>query len=107
MQRTLVNGKPLIELQLTGDIIDVDELESMLPTSKDGGHATKTAVASLIDIPILPMGINMADADITVRIKRIASSSPLVVRDLAFDGHIRDGMMSASPFEANVGGERV
>ena len=45
----------------------------------------------------------MADADITVRIKRITSSSPLVVRDLGFDGHIRDGMMSASPFEAQVG----
>ena len=104
VQRSLVNRKPLIKLQLTADIIDVDELGSMLPVSKDGGGpAKKTAVASLIDIPILPMGINMADADITVRIKRITSTSPLVVRDLGFDGHIRDGMMSASPFEANVG----
>jgi len=103
VQRTLDNGKPLIKLQLTGDLVDIDELEAMLPTSKDSGHATNTAVASLIDIPILPTGINMADADITVRIKRISSTSPLVVRDLAFDGHIRDGMMSASPFEANVG----
>lgn len=104
VQRSLVNGKPLLKLQLTGDIIDVDELGSMLPASKDSGvPAKRTAVASLIDIPILPMGINMADADITVRIKRITSTSPLAVRDLAFDGQIRGGMMSASPFEANVG----
>ena len=104
VQRNLVNGKPLIKLQLTGDIIDIDELESMLPTSSDSGTAAKnTAVSSLINIPILPIGINMADADITVRIKHITSSSPLVVHDLAFDGNIRDGMMSASPFEAYVG----
>ncbi|OIR09585.1 putative assembly protein [mine drainage metagenome] len=102
--RTFGEGRSLIKFQLTGDLVDVDELESMLPESSENAHTTTTAATNLIDLPILPKGINLADADITVRIKRITSSSPLEVRNLSFDGRIRDGMMPASPFEANVDG---
>lgn len=102
MLRTLHNGKQLIQFQLTSDLIDVDEIESLLPEPKQKAPATNSAATNLIDIPILPQGINLADADIVVRLKRIASKSPLLVRDVNFDGHIRDGMMSASPFSANI-----
>ena len=106
--RTFENSKSLIIFNLTGDIIDVDELQSLLPEPKKENQAkenyavAKPATAAMIDIPILPNGINLADADIVVRIKRIASTSPFAVRDLRFDGRIRDGTMSASPFAANV-----
>jgi|WetSurMetagenome_2_1015567.scaffolds.fasta_scaffold01790_6 AsmA family protein len=102
--RTFGEGRSLIKFQLTGDLVDVDELESMLPESSENAHTTTSAATNLIDLPILPKGVNLADADITVRIKRITSSSPLEVRNLSFDGRIRDGMMPASPFEANVDG---
>lgn len=102
--RTVGEGRPLIKFRLTGDLVDVDELESMLPESKGNARQTKTAATNLIDLPILPKGINLADADITVRIKRITSSSPVEMHNLNFDGRIRDGMMPTSPFEANVDG---
>ena len=102
--RTFGEGRSLIKFQLTGDLVDVDELESMLPERNESAHATASAATNLVDLPILPKGINLADADITVRIKRITSSSPLEIRNLGFDGRIRDGMMPTSPFEANVDG---
>ena len=102
MLRALEEGKPLIKFKLTGDLIDVEELHSLLPDSNKKASTGTPIAANIIDIPILPNRINLADADVIVRIKRIASNSPLVVRDLSFDGRLRDGMMSASPFAANV-----
>jgi uncharacterized protein involved in outer membrane biogenesis len=102
--QTHENKKSLIKLQLSSELVDVDELESLLPVNREKTPATSPAAVSLIDIPILPQGINLADADIVVRLKHIANKSPLNVRDLSFDGHIRDGMMSASPFAANIAG---
>jgi len=99
---TSENGKPLIKLQLTGDLIDADQLRSLLPKAKKTAPAATLSAKNMIDIPILPTGINLVDADIMVRIKRIASASPLAVQDVHFDGRIRDGMMYASPFAANV-----
>jgi hypothetical protein len=149
LQRSLEAGQPLIALQLSGELIDVQELQTLLPekpapkdtapgdtaldakapdaaTSTGTDKATDKATAKttaksmpraapaapptapaatkFIDIPILPESINLAQADIALHIARIADGSALNVRDLRFDGHIRDGMMSASPFSANVAG---
>lgn len=101
--RSTDRGKSLTQLQLTGDLIDADELQSLLPEKdQQASVAAMPASSSMIDIPILPNGISLADADIEVRIKRIKTSSPFAVRDMRFDGHIRDGMLYASPFAANV-----
>ena len=101
--RTTNNHNNLIILNLTGDLIDADELQSLLPeTNQDQPATQQSPASSMIDIPILPKGISLADADIVVRIKRIASSSPFALRDLRFDGRIREGMMYASPFSAKV-----
>ena len=101
---TFDSGTSLIKLQLTGELIDVEELESLLPVAGEKTPAKNPVAVNMVDIPILPQGISLADADIVVRLKRIASKSPLTVREINFDGHIRDGMMSASPFSANVAG---
>ncbi len=103
MLRSFELGNSLIKFKLAGDLIDVDELQSLLPESKlvNDAEPAQSAVA-MFDIPILPNGISLADADIEVSIKRIASASPFAVRDLRFDGRIRDGMMATSPFSANV-----
>jgi uncharacterized protein involved in outer membrane biogenesis len=104
--QTSENGKPLIKVRLTGDLIDVEQLQSLLPEKDPAApapaKAAAPAAANLIDIPILPTGVNLAEADILVRIKRVVSASPLEVRDLHFDGHMREGMMAASPFAVNV-----
>jgi hypothetical protein len=80
----------------------VQELQTLLPEKQVNAQSATQAAANMIDIPILPQGVSLAEADIEVRIKRISTGSPFAVRDLHFDGRIRDGMMSASPFSVNV-----
>jgi uncharacterized protein involved in outer membrane biogenesis len=99
---TFYKDKSLTKLQLKSEFIDLDELQSLLPEPRENKPAATRTSTKMIDIPILPQAVSLADADIAVGIKRIASSSPISVRDLHFDGRIRDGMMSASPFSANV-----
>ena len=101
--RIVENGKPLVKLQLGSELIDMVELQTLLPEAPTKAPAKHEPVsASMIDIPILPQGISLADADIVVRLKHIRTATPFAVRDVRFDGRIRDGMMSASPFAANV-----
>ncbi len=103
LQRTLDGkGKALISLKLAAGLIDADQLQALLPESKPAKPSSAPAAQNLIDIPVLPGGINLADADIVVRVQRVASKSPIALRDIRFDGRIRDGMMFASPFAANV-----
>lgn len=103
VMRTTEQGKSLIKLQLLGDLIDLDELQTLQPAAKaQPAVANPTTAVNMIDIPILPNSISLADADLVVRIKHMASQSPFVVRNLRFDGRIRDGMMSESPFAANI-----
>lgn len=102
VKRTLEQGKALLSVQLASPMIDVAELEALLPQSEKKSPSSTPSAAALLDIPILPNGISLADADIEVRLKRISSASPLTLRDLSFDGRIRNGMMSASPFAANI-----
>jgi hypothetical protein len=101
-QRLLKNNKQLIKLTINGSLIDVEQLQALLPESADKAPTAKPAAVNMIDIPILPSGISLADADIAVRIQRIANSSPLAVSEMRFDGNIRDGMMNASPFAVHV-----
>jgi len=100
--QTLNNGRSLITLKLSGEMLDVDQLQKLLPEATKQTPSETSLAVNMIDIPILPSGISLADADISVSVKRITSSSALVVRDVRFDGHIRDGMMPISPFSANV-----
>src|SRR5512135_970361 len=57
LQRTYADRKWLTRLHLTGDLIDLAELQSLLP---EAGNRTAPAAASqavnLVDIPILPNG---------------------------------------------------
>jgi uncharacterized protein involved in outer membrane biogenesis len=102
-QQTGGQSKPLVTLQLNSELLDADELQALLPEKQAAAPSRAApAASSMIDIPILPHGINLADADIRVRIAQIKTSSPFVVHDLSFDGRIRDGMMNASPFAARV-----
>ena len=102
VRRTVEAGKPLLTLNLTADLIDAQELQGLMAEKAANHPAATSAAADLIDIPILPVGISLADADIAVRVKRIASTPLLTMRDLRFDGNIRNGMMNASPFSASV-----
>jgi AsmA family protein len=98
LARTMVDGKALLKVQLGAEQIDVRELESLIPKSEKKKTEPERPV---MDIPLLPQGIDLTDADIVVKIKRFADT-PVEVRDVSFDGRIRDGYMHPSPFAANV-----
>lgn len=102
IKRTFAQGRALLTVQLSSPMIDVAELEALLPQKEKKPSTAAAPAGAMLDIPILPNGISLADADIEVRLKRINSASPLVLRDISFDGRIRNGMMSASPFAANI-----
>jgi uncharacterized protein involved in outer membrane biogenesis len=96
--RAIADGKPLLKVQLGAEQIDVRELESLIPQSDKKKTDSERPV---VDIPLLPQGIDLTDADIAVKIKRF-SGMPVEVRDVSFDGRIREGYMHPSPFAANV-----
>lgn len=102
VMRTFEHGRSLIKLQLSGALLDVEQLQSLLPEARNNSPAPASAAINMMDIPILPRGISLADADISVSLKRITSATPFSVRDIHFTGQIRNGMMPISPFSANV-----
>ncbi len=107
---------PRIEARLNVDRLDVEELESMLPPKTSGSTANAQATATpagpdddleiganTLDIPILPKGIDLTDADIEVRVRQVGRP-PAEVTDASFIGRIRGGRMEASPFAAKIAG---
>jgi len=95
-EQTGIGARPLLKVRLAAEQIDVAQLESLLPKTQK-----KETSGPVLNIPILPHGIDLTDADVEVRLKRFLGS-PLEVRDVSFDGHIRDGFMYPSPFAVNV-----
>ncbi len=105
LARERTGARRLTRLKLVAEPIDVAELESMLPGA--GARAPRKTTrrgagsGATLDIPILPQGVSLADADIDVRVKRVAGA-PLDVDDVAFDGRIREGAMQPSRFAARI-----
>ena len=91
-----IGTQPHLKVRLAAEQIDVAELESLLPKTQQ-----KKSSGPVLNVPILPQGIDLSDADVEVRLKRFLGS-PLEVRDVSFDGRIRDGYMHPSPFAVNV-----
>jgi uncharacterized protein involved in outer membrane biogenesis len=98
LSRTIVDGTSLLKLRLDSEQIDIAQLESMLPKSQKPKTASERPA---LDIPLLPQEIDLSDADVSVNIKRIAGTA-VQVRDVSFDGRIREGYMHPSPFSVNV-----
>ncbi len=94
----VARGQPLVQAQLAIQNLDVQELEAMLPPPDP--NAPKTA---MIDLPILPKGIDLFDANVDVQVKRI-EVQPAPVTDVSFSGRIREGRMWPSPFSAKTAG---
>jgi uncharacterized protein involved in outer membrane biogenesis len=103
LARVLDGGRPLVRARLDVEQVDVDELEGMLPPPKPAPPADAAKGAATLDIPILPRGIDLTDADIEVRVRQ-AGSAPRDLRDATFNGRIREGRMWPSPFAAKVAG---
>lgn len=100
--RTNIARRPLIQAKLDVPELDVAELESMLPP-KRAAPAKAATGSNTLDLPILPKGIDLSDADVEVRVKHIGMQ-PADVSNASFVGRIREGSMQASPFAATIAG---
>ncbi len=101
LARTVVAGKPLVQVRLDAAAIDVAELQSLLPNTPPKPRKEPVAERPVLEIPILPKGIDLGDADATIRVRRV-TGTPLEPRDILFDGRVRDGAMQPSAFSATI-----
>ena len=106
--RVGIGRQPLIQAKLDVRELDVGELEGMRPQKSATPAKTQASVpaaagSNTLDVPILPKGIDLTDADIEVRVKRVAMQLADVT-DASFVGRIRGGKMDASPFGATIAG---
>lgn len=99
--RTTIEGQPLVQVNLDAGLIDVAELRSLLPPPAPKPAAASAPERPVLDIPVLPQGIDLGDADVTIRVRKV-TGTPLEPRDIAFDGRVRDGAMQPSAFGAVI-----
>lgn len=91
-------GRAVLRARVDVTRIDSAELDSLRPVAV---KSEKSKQGPVLDIPILPQQIVLSDADISVHVGSI-DGVKLKVRDLSFDGRIREGFMQTSPFHANL-----
>lgn len=100
MQRSVVGGRPIVVAAVRSPLIDLPELESLRPPAD--GAATPARRGSL-DVPILPYGIEIADADIGLGFERVILGRVEMV-DFGFGARVREGRLPPSPFGARLAG---
>ncbi|MET0680765.1 MAG: hypothetical protein ABWZ41_07135, partial [Burkholderiales bacterium] len=96
--RTGIGKQPIIVAAVRSPLVDVPELESLFPAGAPRGQAAGT-----IEVPILPHGIDLADADIGVGLERVVFARG----DLTNGGvalRLRGGRMEPSVFGAAFAG---
>lgn len=92
------DGHAMLRARVDVTRIDSAELDSLRPPAV---KSEKSSEGPTLDIPILPQQIVLSDADVSVHVAAV-DGIKLAVRDLRFDGRIRDGFMQTSPFHANL-----
>ena len=95
--RTGIGGKPIIVAAVRSPLIDVPELETLR------AQASAPAATGTIDVPILPHGIDLADADIGLGLERVVLGRAELA-DVGFGARLRDGRLAPSPFAAMFAG---
>jgi len=101
--RVGIEKKPLVQARLDVENFDVDELTGMLAPAAPKPVAVPTSSGATLDLPILPKGIDLSDADFAVTVKRV-DMQPAAATDMSFSGRIREGHMDPSPFAATYAG---
>jgi hypothetical protein len=88
-------GRALVKSSLYAELLAPAELRSVAaPTARR---------ATLLEIPILPESLDFADSDLELRVKRV-DGLPIEIADIAFQGRMRGGEITPSPFSLHVEG---
>ena len=101
--RSGLKQRPLLTLNIEGQQIDSNELRQLIPDAEPTKDisANKKQSNFNLNIPILPKGLDLSDADIRTNIKQINGPS-IIVKNVEFNARIRDGYMNTSPFLATI-----
>lgn len=91
-------GRAVLRARVDVTRINSTELDSLRPVALKPEKSTQGPV---LDIPILPQQLVLSDADLSVHVASV-DGVKIKVRDLSFEGRIRDGFMQTSPFHANL-----
>ena len=101
------DNKDLLSVQLQAEVIDLPEITQIFASeAKQPGPASNTVnkvddVVTL-DLPILPKGVVLPNADIDIDIKQFRLDS-FDIQNIAIDGELRDGKLKPSPFSMQLG----
>jgi uncharacterized protein involved in outer membrane biogenesis len=98
--RTVRNGRPLTVASIRGELIDIDELATLGGTRTREGPRTR---AAMLDLDVLPEGIDLADADVDAELDRVRSGR-LEIEALRVRASMRDGRLQRSPVAAAFAG---
>ena len=99
--------RPLARLRLDLPEVDLAQLQTFVPPAGPAPAAptppTSTPSRTLLELPILPRGIDLGDTDFALTMARLRLPTAEVT-GLRFEGRVRDGHMPAAPFAAVVAG---
>ena len=99
--------KDLLSLQLQAGVIDLPEITQFFASeTKAPGPAQDTENNTggnlNLDLPILPKGIGLPNADIDIDIKQFKLDD-FDIQNIMIDGELRDGKLKPSPFSMQLG----
>ena len=99
--------RPLARLRLDLPEVDLAQLQTFVPPAGPAPAAptppTSAPSRTLLELPILPRGIDLGDTDFALTMARLRLPTAEVT-GLRFEGRVRDGHMPAAPFAAVVAG---
>lgn len=94
----VIDGKPIAVAAVRSPLIDLPELQTLRPR-----RAPARRPGAWLDLPVLPQGIDLADADIGLGLERVALGR-VDLLGVGFAARIRDGRLPASPYAARLAG---
>jgi uncharacterized protein involved in outer membrane biogenesis len=97
-ERAVIDGKPIAVAAVRSPLIDLPELQTLRPR-----RAPARRPSAWLDLPVLPQGIDLADADIGLGLERVALGRVDLV-GVGFAARIRDGRVPPSPGAAQLAG---
>ncbi len=96
----------LSRLSLSSDMLALDELAGLFPKTDAPQQGATEEDDFEIDVPILPRGIELEDADLDLSLRRI-STDALELEDVTLSSRIRGGRVEDSPFGVVIANARL
>lgn len=97
--------RPLLIAALRFGRVDLEELSRAFSASdlpRTDEKPPQSAAKITLDMPILPMDLELGDADITISVNHFETGG-VDLRKIYLTGNLRDGRINKSPFKATIG----